>query len=751
MEILEGVLERVTFYSEETSYLVGQLGRPGKDNITFVGHFPLLREGESLRLKGEWKIHPRYGKQFQVKEWETLVPATLKGIERFIASGVIKGVGPSLARVLVKHFGLETLEIMESSPERLVEVNGIGPKKAAQIHESYLRHRELKEVMLFLQNYSVTPSLAAKIYKKYGNSTIAVLRENPYQMAEDVYGVGFITADKIARKMGLSSDSPHRIRSAVLFVLSSASDEGHVFLPLKELCKRVKELICREDEENEKVSADEQGTSTGSTAAQISEEDITEQVDKLSAENLVVCQRDYKGEKIVYTAPLYYAEKGSALKMLSLLNRQQVLSGAQDEKLFKEALQEEELELAPEQIDAVKGAYQNGVMVITGGPGTGKTTIIRVLINLFKRSGQKVMLAAPTGRAAKRMTEATGMEAKTIHRLLEYTFVEGEGFKFQRGEKNPLSAQVLIIDESSMIDLILFYNLLKAVPQECKLVLVGDVDQLPSVGSGNVLKDLIDSGVIPCVKLEKIFRQARQSMIVVNAHRVNSGKFPLTNHREKDFFFIQEEDVQRVMQVIIQLCKERLPSFGGFDPLEEIQVLTPMRKTPVGVEMLNYYLQEELNPGANHKKEITSGGTAYRLGDKVMQIRNNYEKEVFNGDIGRISGIDLEEGELVVSFPDISGTREVIYDSTELDELVLSYAISVHKSQGSEYPVVVMPVVTQHFILLQRNLLYTAITRARRLVVLVGTHKAVGIAVNNNRVENRYTNLAQRLMELQVE
>lgn len=768
MEVFEGILERITYYSADTSFMVGRLGREGGEGVAFVGYFPPLQEGENLRLKGGWKVHPRYGRQLKVSEWESLVPNTLKSLEKFLSCGLIKGVGPHTAGLLVQRFGMETLKIMEEEPGRLQEISGVGSKKAGIMHQSYLRHKEIKEVMIYLQGYNITPAMAVKLFKHYGPRTISLLQENPYRLAEDVFGIGFLTADKIARHLGLPFNSPERARAAILFLLNEAAAEGHVYLPQQELCTKVMELLYEraadgkegyegaeppnsaafgtEETEGGFIFAEKDSEALpGMLPKGIQFEMILAQLEQLARERLIFCPRLFNGEEVVYSAPLYYAEKGAAGKVLSLLQRQMLPLKAVEDGIVEKVLDTENLALAPEQVEAVNGACQHGVMVVTGGPGTGKTTTIRALIKIFQHYRLKTMLAAPTGRAAKRMTEATGMEAKTIHRLLEYFYLEGKGFAFQRCEENPLGAEVLIIDEVSMMDLLLFYNLLKAVPEGCRLVLVGDVDQLPSVGAGNVLRDLIASEVVPCVRLKTIFRQARESMIIVNAHRINTGEFPLLNRKQKDFFFIREEEPEKVAGVIVDLCRERLPRFAAFDPMEEIQVLTPMRRTLVGVERLNHLLQQELNPPAARKKEVKMGGVTFRVGDKVMQIRNNYEKDVFNGDVGRIVEIDPDEGEMVVSYADFLTLREVVYDFKDMDELVLSYAVSVHKSQGSEYPVVVMPVVTQHFVLLQRNLLYTAITRAKRMVVLVGTSRALGIAVNNNKVENRYSNLAHHL------
>lgn len=731
---MEGILERITYYSDRTSYLVGRLKQEGEEAITFVGYFPALREGEMLCLKGDWKVHPRYGKQLQVKEWETLIPATGKGLERFLASGMIKGVGPHLASLLVKRFKMETLEVIEHTPQKLLEIPGIGAKKAAFIHQSYMENKEIKDVMLFLQAHNVSPAMAVRLFKHYGSRTIPMLKENPYRTADEVFGMGFLTADKIARKLGVLSNSPQRIRAALLYLLNRAAEDGHVYLPENELYEKVEFLLQGEERP-------EKSTPASPALAGL----IEEQLGELTARKRLYCRYDARGKRIVYAAHFYHAEEGSAEKLMLLAKSRLFLFSPGEDALNGEILRSEDLELAGEQIAAVRSALENGVTVITGGPGTGKTTAIRTMIRLFKRFGLKVLLAAPTGRAAKRMSEATGMEARTIHRLLEYSHIEGESPSFQRNEKNPLEAGVLIIDEVSMVDLLLFYNLLKAVPMGCRLILVGDVDQLPSVGAGNVLRDVIASGVIPCVRLHTIFRQASESMIIVNAHRINQGKFPVYHSRRKDFFFISEDDPEKVACIIAELCRERLPGFGSYDPVEDIQVLTPMRRTPVGVDRLNRLLQQELNPPSRQKKELNYGNVVFRLGDKVMQIRNNYRKEVFNGDIGRITYIDAHEGEISVSYPDLKGSRDVLYDLTELDELVLSYAVSIHKSQGSEYPVVVMPVVTQHFILLQRNLLYTGITRAKRLVILVGTSKAVGIAIHNSKVEKRYSDLARQL------
>ncbi len=717
-------MEKIKYYNEESSYMVGSLRCQDGQKITIVGNLPRFQEGESLIISGEWQVHRRYGRQVVVQQWERLVPATPAGLTRYLSSGLIKGIGPVTARRIVKQFGLKALEVMEKEPERLREVEGIGEKKAAQILESFNRYKDLQNVMVFLQGCGIGISHAMRLYKQYGSQAIDRVKENPYRLAGEVFGIGFKTADRIARRMGLPEDSPERVKAAIIFALNQEATQGHVCLPLDLLFEKVKELL------------DTDATKPATYPLQ-------EQLQILEKENYVFCDRP-AGIDVVYYAPFYRAELGVARRLKQLLESGRRW-GAGEMKRALGTVAATGARLNAEQLQVLEKSMLSGVLVVTGGPGTGKTTTIKALLALFQSLKQKVVLAAPTGRAAKRVTEATGGEAFTIHRLLEYTFVEGEGFRFQRNEENPVEAQVIIIDEASMVDLLLMYNLVKAIPPGCRLILVGDVDQLPAVGAGNVLKNLIEAGTIPCVRLQHIFRQARESMIIVNAHRVNRGEMPFLNRKEKDFFFIAEEDPERVASLVVQLACERIPRYGPYDPVRDIQVITPMRRTAAGVEQLNILLQRTLNPAQKHKPEISLKGTVFRLGDKVMQVRNNYQKEVYNGDIGFISELDLEEGELVVTFRDSATDRPVVYDFSELDELVLSYAVSVHKSQGSEYPVVILPVITQHYLLLQRNLLYTGITRARKMAVLVGTKKALAIAVRNNKAEERYSYLDRRL------
>ncbi len=692
--------------------------------MTIVGNFPPMKEGESLQISGEWQVHSRYGKQILVDRWERLLPKTTAGLKGYLSSGLIKGIGPATADKIVDHFGLDTLEIIENEPHRLQEVDSIGAKKAAGIIKSYRQYKDVQNVLVFLQGYGVGVGQAMRLYRRYGPDTINQVQENPYRMAEDIFGIGFKTADKIARQLGLPENAPERVQASITYTLSRAAEQGHVYLPREVLFERIKELL--------------------DVSVEVLEETfLEEQLRYMVEQKRLFCEKQESGEAVYY-APFYHAEQGTARLILQLSKLAKPYTRLEIEGVLSK-VKHDCSHLTDEQLEVLDYALHNGVLVVTGGPGTGKTTTIKALLSTFQLMKQKVLLAAPTGRAAKRVTEATGEEAFTIHRLLEYTYTEGEGFRFQRNEDNHVNARIVIIDEASMVDQMLMYNLLKALPSGCRLIMVGDVDQLPAVGAGNVLKDLINAGNIPCFRLSYIFRQARESMIIVNAHRVNQGEMPYLNLKRKDFFFMHEEDPEQAAQLVVQLCRERLPNYGPFDPLLDLQVMTPMRKTAAGVDRLNLLLQEALNPRARDKVEASSKGTILRLGDKVMQIRNNYQKEVFNGDIGLITAIDREETELVVTFRDLLQPRPVVYDFTELDELVLSYAVSVHKSQGSEYPVIIMPVLTQHYMLLQRNLLYTGITRARKLAVLVGSKKALAIAIRNNKAEERYTFLAGRL------
>jgi exodeoxyribonuclease V alpha subunit len=718
MSIIHGLLEKISFHNEENDFVVAKLREKDKRELTtIVGNLSGINPGESLKLTGNWVHNKKFGEQFQVETFEVTIPATLLGIQKYLASGLIKGIGPIMSERIVEKFGLHTLEVIEKKPERLSEVEGIGPKRISVIKKTWEEQKEIKEIMIFLQGHGVSASYSAKIYKQYGNQSIEMVKENPYRLTHDIYGTGFITADKIAQNLGIDRNSLVRAKAGLLYVLNQLTEEGHVYYPENQLIHKAREIL------------------------HVDEEIIFQALRELSKEKeLFLEDLDPEGNlRAVFLAPFYVAETGVAQRLMNLKESPSNIRPIHPERAIEWVQQRLGIELAQRQEEAVLLAAASKVLIITGGPGTGKTTIITAILRIFQQLKLRVLLAAPTGRAAKRMNEATGWEAKTIHRLLEYSPHKG-GFK--KDQNDPLEADVVIIDETSMVDTVLMYHLLKAIPSHAHLILVGDVDQLPSVGAGNVLKDIIRSGRFTVVTLTEIFRQAQESMIVVNAHKVNQGEFPVIKEIDKpeeaDFRFIEEEDPEKILQKILDLCSVRMPGQYGFHPLREIQVLAPMHKGTIGVANLNIELQKRLNPG---QSGITRGAWNFKLGDKVMQIVNNYDKEVFNGDIGWISKIDPEEKEVVIDFDG----RPVPYDYSDLDEIVLAYAVSVHKSQGSEYPVVILPVVTQHYLLLQRNLIYTGITRAKKRVVLIGTKKALAIAIRNNRPQRRYTLLSERL------
>ncbi len=716
---IKAQLERITYYNEENDFLVARLQEKGKrDLTTIVGNLSGINAGESLKLSGRWVHNKKFGEQFQVETFEVTVPATVHGIKKYLGSGLIKGIGPVMAERITKKFALETLDIIEKTPERLSEVDGIGPKRIAMITKAWEEQKEIKEIMIFLQGHGVSATYSAKIYKQYGNESIGVVKENPYRLARDIHGIGFITADKMAQNIGIDPQSLVRAKAEVIYVLNQLTEEGHVYYPEADLIHKAEEIL------------------------KVDQETISRAITELSREREIFLEEiDKEGnQKAVYLAPFYVAEVGIAQRLKGLKESSSSIRPIHQEKAIEWVQQKLNIELAEKQKEAVTLAASSKVLIITGGPGTGKTTIITAILKIFQQLKLRILLAAPTGRAAKRMSEATGWEAKTIHRLLEFS-PQKRGFK--KGQDDPLEADVIIIDETSMVDTLLMYNLLKAIPPQTHLILVGDVDQLPSVGPGNVLRDIIESGIFTVVRLTEIFRQVQESMIIVNAHRINQGEFPLLQVADKkettDFYFIQEEDPEKVLSSLITLCSERIPKRFGFHPVRDIQVLAPMHRGTIGVGNLNLELQKTLNPDP---AGITHGSRTFKIGDKVMQITNNYDKDVFNGDIGWISRINREDRELTIDFDG----KPIIYDFSELDEVVLAYAISVHKSQGSEYPAVIMPVTTQHYMLLQRNLIYTGITRAKKLVVLVGTKKALAIAIKNNKPQMRFTYLRERLI-----
>jgi exodeoxyribonuclease V alpha subunit len=737
MDILTGSIERITYYNPENGYSVlrlrpeqGRLPHANQDGlVTATGNLPELAAGESLRLQGKWVNHPKFGWQFQVETCETVAPATMAGIQHYLGSGLVKGIGPRLAERIVSQFGVHTLEVIESQPERLREVPDIGPKRSLLIARAWEEQKQVKEIMLFLHSHGVSTNLAVKIYKQYGDQALGVVQSDPYRLARDIFGVGFKTADKIAQALGLPADHPSRIEAGIVYVLNEMSGEGHVFSPTRVLLKRVVDLL---------------GVSPGlfppALDRLIQEGRLQQEMLPFIAEsgaspleNAKVCEPPaINGQEAVYLAPLYYGEVGVSDKLCALASA--IPSRLSD---LPPDFVSIDPHLSAEQITAIRTALSHPLSVLTGGPGTGKTTCLKALTSILVHAGKRYALASPTGRAAKRLSEATGQPASTIHRLLGYS--PGEGFKFNA--EKPLDVDLLVVDETSMLELVLANHLLKALRPGMHLLLVGDVDQLPSVGAGDVLRDLIASDIAPVTRLSVIFRQAEGSHIIANAHRINQGKLPLFPKESRDFFLFPAETPEEAARWVEEVVCERIPNKFGFHPRDQVQVLAPMYRGPSGVHALNERLQNVLNPSSQIKPEKSFFGQVFRVGDKVMQVQNNYDKDVFNGDIGSVTLIDPIEQRLGVDFEG----RQVEYDWTDANQLVLAYAVSVHKAQGSEFPVVVIPLVTAHYLMLQRNLLYTAVTRAKQLCVLVGSRRALSIAVRNDKVANRYTALDWRL------
>ena len=740
------VVERITYQNPENGYTILKCRvKDYSDLVPVVGSLLDANVGSVLLVEGNWKVDAKYGKQFIAENWEETLPATVYGMEKYLGSGLIKGVGPKFAKKIVQKYGVGTFSVIEDNVEILIEVEGIGNKRVKMIAESWERQKEVKNIMLFLQEHQVSSAFAAKIYKQYGNDSITVMKENPYKLADDIWGIGFKTADQIAEKLGFGKESFVRLRSGLMYTLSELSNDGHVYAGKQQLIDKACELL------------------------EASPETIIMTMDEMLKSEELILEKDIKKENedggevvAIYLPPFYYAEVGVAGKLKKLAS-----SPAGDRlytKLMEARMQTGNDELSVDveliqdkvgmsydeiQADAIRKSATAKVMVLTGGPGTGKTTTTQGIIAAYRAYGLRVLLAAPTGRAAKRMTEATGLEAKTIHRLLECKPPEG----YQKNEDNPLEGDVLIIDECSMIDIVLMNSLLKAIPPTMRLIMVGDIDQLPSVGAGNVLRDIIDSESFPVIRLTRIFRQAQSSRIVMNAHRINEGKLPDTsNGKDTDFFFMENEDAESVVPQIVNLVQTKLPAYYHVEP-SQIQVLTPMQKGVVGATNLNLSLQEALNPPEHEifmrgrgavsvsKDVLRRSGYAFRADDKVMQIKNNYDKEVFNGDIGMIESVNTDDRSLKVNFEG----RSVEYDMTDLDELVHAYATTIHKAQGSEYPIVVMPILMNHYVMLQRNLIYTGITRAKKILVMVGTKKALSYAVRNVTVTKRNTLLKERL------
>ncbi len=724
LKSLQGEVVRIVFSDPETGFTVADfMIEGGSLPITIVGRMGNVFVGQILHVEGLWEVHPKFGRRFKVRAWSRLLPKTDKAIQKYLGSGLIDGIGPVLAERIVKKFGENTLKVIDENPRELLNVEGVGEKRLELIKKAWEEQKDISSLMIFLKDHDLGTSLAFKIIKRYGNRAMTVVAENPYRLAWDIDGVGFRKADKIAEKMGVSRDSTQRIEAGIVFKLARFADHGHVYYPFNSMVRACAEFLG------------------------VTEAEVCRALESLAARGDVViedvrggCQKNVtaRREKAVFLKRYYRAECTVALHVARLIGSEPRYSDLAVHKAIEWVRKRMNIRLSPEQVAAVEMALTNKFLIITGGPGTGKTTIIRAIIEIFKAKNARVVLAAPTGRASKRMEQATATEAKTIHRLLEFSWERGG---FTRNEDNPVEADLLIVDEASMIDVSLMAHMLRAIPSEARIILVGDVDQLPPVGPGNVLRDVIRSGKIPVVRLTKIFRQAAESLITINAHRINQGKMPTVASKGKgpqDFYMVEQHDPSRVLETVMELVCRRIPERFSMDPVADIQILCPMHRGLVGTEELNRRLQRALNP---HGRGIVVGSRRLAVGDKVMQIRNDYEKEVFNGDIGYVASIDESEGRLTVSFD----YREVSYRHAELDDLALAYAISVHKSQGSEYKAVVLPLVNQHYLMLQKNLLYTAITRARNLLVIVGSKKALAMAVSNEKPARRYTLLAQRL------
>ncbi|MEZ0574911.1 SF1B family DNA helicase RecD2 [Halodesulfovibrio aestuarii] len=714
---LDGMLERIVFHNEENGYSVLRFKTTAGDNYTVVGNMADPQVGSSLKLTGEWVDNAKFGRQFKMLTYETSLPAGLVGIRHYLASGLIKGVGPKTAERIVEAFGEDTFAILDNEPERLAAVKGIGKRTAKGIQEAWSEHRGIRDLIMFLQPHGVSTAYAVRIYKFYGKHALSVVQENPYRLAMDINGIGFVTADTIAQKIGFDVDSPLRAEAGTLYMLTKTSDEGHVYFPFDALVTKTSDTL--------NIRADL----------------VEGAIDTLEREERVIVEELSNGQVAVYRSRYHAYESGISTYIKKIIGSPKTVLIKNPNEIVEEVVKNLGIDLAEEQLEAVHTAVRTKMMVLTGGPGTGKTTITKAIVQAYKKLKAKILLCAPTGRAAKRMFETIGVEAKTIHRLLEYSPRE-DGF--QRNENNPLACSLIVIDESSMMDTMLMFHLLKAIPLGATVIFVGDVHQLPSVGPGNVLKDVISSGVVDVVELHEVFRQAQESDIITNAHKINAGEVPFlesSKERLSDFYFIRQDDPERCAAMIVDLVKNHIPRRFHFDPIDQIQVLTPMHKGSAGSGNLNHLLQEALNPQPLCLKR---GDREYRLDDKVMQLRNNYDKDVFNGDIGRICVVNTEDKKLTVRFDD---EKNVIYDFNELDELVPAYAISIHKSQGSEYQAVVIPVLTQHYVLLQRNLIYTGVTRGKKLVILVGAPKALTMAIKNNKMQKRFTYLAQRLSE----
>lgn len=722
---VRGIVEEIIFKNEENAYVIAVIDHDDMP-LYIKGTIPFIQEGEEMIFRGSYVVHKTYGEQFEVESSEIVTPSTTEDIERYLASGLIRGIGPATAFRIVEQFGEDALDIIQYNPEKLTEVSGIGAAKAEIIAESFIDQRVVKNVMLFLQKYGISVAYGMKIYKLYGQEAVRLISENPYCLADDIDGIGFKKADEIAVKMGVVKESPYRLAAGIKYVLHQYVNNGHTYIDKHELIRLSSERLL------------------------VDEKSVESELSDLIIKNDVFFTiLDH--QEVIFPTHLYDAEKSVFTQLLALNDAPYKLIEDDLSKLVKAYGEEESIELDSLQEDAIINSVKNGVMVITGGPGTGKTTIIKGIIKLFETYNHSILLAAPTGRAAKRMTEATHRESKTVHRLLEYSFIEGMGQGFNKNRDNPLVTDVVIIDEVSMVDTVLMHHLLSAIPLGTRLILVGDADQLPSVGAGNVLRDVIDSDMIYTVRLKEIFRQGEESMIVHNAHRINRGEDPLLNEKNQDFYFIHKKSHRDIVETIRGLCKERLPDYYNVDPIKDIQILSPMKNSDIGTLNLNKVLQESLNPKSSKKEEKVFPTRIYREGDKVMQVKNNYDlawqldngtqgKGVYNGDIGFITMLDNKERVLEVLFDD---GKRCLYGFDQLDDLILAYAATVHKSQGSEFKVVIMPISYGPPMLLSRNVLYTAITRAKELVVLVGDERYLHEMIRNNKNRERHSGLGQ--------
>jgi exodeoxyribonuclease V alpha subunit len=716
---LEGHLERITYFNEATHYTIARLKPSNLDTgVTVVGYLAGVSPGETIKVKGIWETHRKYGQQFKIQSFDVTLPAAVDGIRKYLASGNIKGIGPSMAARMVKAFGADTLEIIEKRPERLLEVEGIGETKAAMIQSAWQEHHTLRSLMQFLQEMGVQTSYCAKIYKAYGPEAVVLIREDPYILADDIPGAGFLIADTIARKLGVEIENPERVRACIIHIILQNAEDGHTFAEQENLVARCENQF------------------------KISRRTIENTIDEMAAAKAIVVEaiENDRSTSAIFLRELYLAETGLANRLKAMLSVPVKVAEIDPDRIAAEVHNKLAINLSSEQLEVLEEIFSHRIAIITGGPGTGKTTLLRSISTIFETMGKRVLLTAPTGRAARRLSQVTHRKAGTIHRLLGYNFIDGG---FIRDRDHTLEADAVIIDEASMVDTVLMHHLIDAVPLSAVLVLVGDVYQLPAIGPGNVLSDMIDSARIPVFSLKKIFRQDRESAIIINAHKVRQGDFQVGEQvdvidESSDFYFVEEHDPDRVAQRIVQLCGQELPHKFDLDPILDIQVLTPMHKGAVGTINLNHMLQKTLN---RQPVLVEAMGNGYKVGDKVMHLINNYQKEVYNGDIGVVRRFDQQKAELSVDYYG----RTVRYDKSELDQITIAYAISVHKSQGSEYPAIIVPLVTQHYVLLQRNLIYTAMTRGKKLVILIGTPKALHIALKNDKPRLRLTSLAGRL------